>query len=75
MINKIAHFIGGSLATLMTVIEPNGWSVCICMTLTFIVYEINQQKHIHDPAYEEILEYLLGIGFICMMIVLMRYVG
>jgi hypothetical protein len=57
MIGTVAHVVAGFLAALATVWYP---VLGVVATLLFLVYELDEQWHLSDVAYEQILEYSIG---------------
>lgn len=38
------------------------WYLAIIMSLMFILYELDEELHIRDKAYRDILEYMVGLS-------------
>ena len=53
---NIAHVLYG----ILTAFAP--WHLSFIMFLAFLVYELDEEFHIRDKAYEDILEYMIGLS-------------
>jgi cytochrome b subunit of formate dehydrogenase len=57
-IYTIGHFVGGGVALLLSAISP---FASILLFAGFMIYELNEDYHITDQAFKDILEFLLGM--------------
>lgn len=55
--HSAAHFAGGFLAALAARVEP---VLAVVATALFVIYELDQDWHLHDKAYKDIREYMVG---------------
>jgi len=65
---QVAHMFFGGLTAILVFIHP---VLSIINTVAFIIYELEQSRHKKDPAYEEILEFMMGLAAGEMLILLM----
>ncbi len=55
---RLAHFLWGLLTGFMSAVNP----LLSCFMLScFIIYELDEERTIKDPAYQEILQFSLGL--------------
>lgn len=64
MINRLnlsilAHILFGLVTAMISLVSP---ILSIINTVVFIIYELNEEWNLSDKAYEEIMEYMLGLG-------------
>lgn len=52
-----AHYLVGILVALSSLVN---WVLPLIGFVGFIVYELNEDWHLHDKAYRDILEYNIG---------------
>ena len=57
MFYKLAHYIAGILIALSSMVS---WTLPIVGAIMFLVYEVDEDWHLHDKAYHDILEAMLG---------------
>ena len=64
----IAHVIAGVLTSTASFINP---TLATLMFIGFIIYELDEDWHLSDEAYQDILEFLIGLygGFAAYLIV------
>ena len=55
----IAHILFGVLTALVSDISP---VLSAINTSVFVIYELDQEWNLKDTAYEEILEFLIGLA-------------
>jgi hypothetical protein len=55
---SISHFLAGLLSSLAAAVSP---VLTVVGFIVFLIYELNEEWKLSDPAYEEIREY--GAGF------------
>jgi hypothetical protein len=55
---KIAHFAAGFSTALVSTLNA---VLSILLFITFLVYELDEDWHISDEAYRDILEYAVGL--------------
>jgi len=67
-LTQFAHMFFGGLTSVLVFIHP---VLSIINTAVFIIYELEQSRHKKDPAYEEILEFMMGLAAGEMLILLM----
>jgi len=59
MLTHIAHILFGVLTALVSVISP---VLSIINIAIFIIYEFDQEWHLKDVAYDELLEFAVGLA-------------
>lgn len=52
-----AHYLAGILTALSSLVA---WILPLVGFAGFLAYELNEDWHLHDKAYHDILEYLIG---------------
>lgn len=65
-LTKIGHGLFGFLSALSVVVNP---TLTVIGFLLFMAYELNEEWHLHDEAYEELREF--GYGFAIGMLALL----
>jgi len=55
----LAHILFGLVTAMISLVSP---ILSIINTVVFIIYELNEEWNLSDKAYEEIMEYMLGLG-------------
>jgi hypothetical protein len=55
---SVSHFLAGLLSSLAVIVSP---VLTVIGFLVFLIYELDEEWKLTDPAYEEIREY--GIGY------------
>lgn len=67
MIATLAHVVFGLISVLSVMIHP---ILPILTSLLFIIYELDEEWHLDDEAYDELKEYMVGvtIGIAIMLI-------
>ncbi len=58
IVTQVGHFVAGVLTALCAVSYP---LLSAFMFIIFIVYEVNEDWHLSDSAYRDILVYAVGI--------------
>ena len=66
-LTSLAHFLGGALTALTTVKFPVLGSI---MVVLFIIYEVNEDWHLSNKAFKDILEFMLGLYVTALMLIL-----
>jgi hypothetical protein len=56
-IGDVAHIIAGLIASLATFINP---AVGVLATALFVIYELDEEWHLKDESYKDILEFAVG---------------
>ena len=69
-LTDLAHAVLGVLIIVLTKVDP---LASILLFLTFLVYELDEDWHLHDQAYQDILE--LMIGMVISSIVYLLYIS
>ena len=69
-LTDLAHTLLGVLIIVLTKVNP---LASILLFLTFLVYELDEDWHLHDQAYQDILE--LMIGMVISSIVYLLYIS
>ena len=59
VLTHIAHIVFGVLTALVSVISP---VLPIINTAIFVIYELDQEWHLKDAAYEELFEFAAGLA-------------
>jgi len=60
-----AHFLFGLVAVLVITIHP---ILTVIAVVLFIIYELNEDLHLKDGAYEDIKEFIYGFILGCMLL-------
>lgn len=55
---RLAHVTWGILTSLMSFTNP---VLSVIMFISFLVYELDEERTIRDPAYQEVFEFSLGL--------------
>lgn len=63
---SIVHFLGGALTALVSTKFP---VLGLIMAILFIVYEVDEDWHLSDEAFRDILEFTIGL-YITSLVVL-----
>ena len=66
-IGNVAHIIAGLIASLATFINP---VVGVLATVLFVIYELDEEWHLKDESYKDILEFAVGyyVGIITKLV-------
>jgi len=66
-IGDIAHVFAGLIASLATFINPVAG---VLATALFIIYELDEEWHLEDDSYKDILEFAVGyyVGIITKLV-------
>jgi len=59
MITKLAHIVFGVMTSLISIISP---ILPFINSIIFIIYELNEEWHLEDESYKDILEFALGLA-------------
>ena len=51
------------------------WVIPLCFSLGFIVYELNEDMHLTDKAYKDIMGWLVGIGLSVSCLFILKQCG
>jgi len=65
-LTKLGHAVFGLLSALSVLVHP---VLTVLAFLLFVIYELNEEWHLHDEMYEELREF--GYGFsvgLCIML-------
>ena len=54
---NIAHYLAGALTALSSEVS---WVLVIVGAILFLAYEVDEDWHLYDEAYHDILEFMLG---------------
>lgn len=65
-----AHYLLGMLAVEGSLVH---WTIPLVLTSLFLVYEVNEDWHIKDRAYHDVLECLIGAALAAARLILWRY--
>ncbi|MEM2196426.1 MAG: hypothetical protein QXH10_09235 [Ignisphaera sp.] len=57
ILTSLAHILYGFISALSITVHPVMPVLCLVL---FIVYELDQEWHISDKAYDELAEYCIG---------------
>jgi hypothetical protein len=55
---SVTHFLGGVITGVVSRVNP---ILAVLMFITFIIYELDEDWHLNDDAYKDILEYMVGL--------------
>jgi len=58
MITKLAHIVFGMITSLISLISP---TLSLINSIVFIIYELNEEWHLEDESYKDILEFAIGL--------------
>ena len=58
MVKQVLHLIGGFIDGLLFNVNP---IYAVTIAAIFVVYELNEDRHIHDGAYRDIVWFLAGL--------------
>jgi hypothetical protein len=58
-VTTIAHVLFGALTALVSIVQP---VLSIINTMLYIMYQLDQEWHLRDEAYDEILEFAVGLA-------------
>jgi hypothetical protein len=70
VVTHLAHVVFGLLTALVSTISP---ILSIINTIIFIVYELNEEWHLDDEAYQEILEFSVGLAIGEIILILYKF--
>jgi hypothetical protein len=56
---RLAHIVFGILTALVAVVSP---VLSVLNTIVFIIYELNEEWHLEDASYKDILEFAIGLS-------------
>ena len=59
MITKLAHIVFGMITSLISIISP---ALSFINSIIFIIYELDEEWHLEDASYIDILEFALGLA-------------
>ncbi len=63
------HYLAGALTALSALVS---WSLVLTGALVFLVYELQEDKILHDEAYPDILEFAIGYFTACAIMIVRR---
>ncbi len=69
-INTLTHIISGLITSLTTQINP---ALATLLFIIFIIYELDEDWHIRDKAYRDLLEYGIGLYIGALAILIYSY--
>jgi hypothetical protein len=70
VVTHLAHVVFGLLTAIVSTISP---VLSIINTILFIVYELNEEWYLEDEAYQEILEFSVGLAVGEMILILYKF--
>jgi len=59
------------LTSLVAFINP---VLSVIMFISFLVYELDEERAIRDPAYQEVFEFSVGVSVVVMFYII-KYIG
>ena len=59
MITKLAHVAFGMITSLISIISP---VLSAINSIVFIIYELDEEWHLEDESYRDILEFAIGLA-------------
>ena len=67
-LTSLAHVVAGVLTSVASFLNP---TLAVLMFVGFIIYELNEDWHLSDESFQDILEYLIGLygGFTSLIFV------
>jgi len=68
VVSSLAHFLYGVLTAL------SDWYLSISMAILFIIYELDEEWHIKDNAYRDILEYIIGVAIGALALLVQKHI-
>lgn len=72
VIRLLMHIPAGLITCLAIYIH---WSLVLTFFGAFTIYEINEDKHIEDRAFHDILGYLFGLGIGIVVLFILKCIG
>ncbi|MEM4154544.1 MAG: hypothetical protein QXW52_06995 [Candidatus Caldarchaeum sp.] len=72
LLYDVGHVLGGVTTSITTYFIPHMIPYIIAVVILFLFYQLDEQYHIDDEAWEDIREFLVGI-FIGMSAVLIMH--
>ena len=66
-LTDVTHVLAGVLTSIASFLNP---TLAILTFVGFIIYELDESWHLSDQAFQDILEYLIGLygGFISLLL-------
>lgn len=72
IIRLLLHIPAGLITCLAIYIH---WSLVLVFFGAFTIYEINEDRHVEDRAFHDILGYLFGLGIGIVVLFILKCVG
>jgi len=72
LLTKIGHAAFGFLCALAALVNP---TLTVVGFLLFVLYELDEEFHLSDEAYEELREYGYGLAVALFFLLLLRFIG
>ena len=69
-ITSLAHYLGGSIAATLALTIP---TLALLLTAVFVIYELDEKWTISDEAFVDLREYLLGMFFASLVVLVIAY--
>jgi len=66
LLSRLAHVAFGILAAL------SDWYLTLAMTVAFVIYELDEDWHISDEAYHDLLDYMVGLSIGALSLLALR---
>lgn len=66
-----AHYLVGMIIVMSSMVN---WVLPIIGTALFLTYEVNEDWHLHDQAYQDILEAMLGFFVATAGLIIWRFI-
>lgn len=67
-----AHYLAGIIVALSSQVH---WTLPLGGMALFLTYEVNEDWHLHDQAYHDILEFMLGFFVTVAGLIIWRYIA
>jgi len=71
-LTKIGHGLFGFLCALSVLVSPVLTAVGFIL---FVLYELDEQFHLNDTAYEELSEFGYGFAVALCLLIALRFIG
>jgi len=63
---NVAHYLAGLISALSSLVS---WVLPLTGAVIFLVYELQEDKILHDEAYPDILEFAVGYFIACAILI------
>ncbi|MEM4570939.1 MAG: hypothetical protein QXE66_06495 [Desulfurococcaceae archaeon] len=70
-LTTLAHVLFGFISTLSVIVHP---VLPVLALIAFVIYELNEEWHLRDEAYDELAEFMAGMFTAMIMLLVDRYI-